>query len=98
MSKILSVKTAPNQKAILTIEVSEKELLWLKGNIEKIHIFSENNLENIARLVQRGKREATKYFLLPREFRNGILTSNSIRCTQIEKNNKCFFIFEVKKF
>lgn len=98
MSKIISVKSVQNQKALLTVEVSEKELLWLKGNIDKIHLFSENNLESISRLVQRGKREATKYFLLPREFRNGILTSNNIRCTQIEKNNKCFFIFEVKKF
>lgn len=98
MSKILSVKTATNQKVVLTLEVSEKELLWLRGNIDKIHIFSENNLDNTSRLVQRGKRESTKYFLLPREFRGGILTSNSIRCTQITNDKKCFFIFEVRKF
>ena len=98
MGKISSLKTISDDKVIVTLELTSAESVWLKGNLEKMHIFSENNLEIKTRLVQRGKKESTKYFLMPKEFRRGILPSNSIDCNKIETKTKCIFIFAVNKY
>lgn len=98
MGKISSVKTINDEKVTMTLELTQKEALWLKGNLDKMHVFSENNLEFETRLVQRGKRESTKYFLMPKEFRKGIIPSNSVKCNKIETTTKNLFIFAVDKF
>ncbi len=98
MGNILNIKTMSNDKIHVTLEMNQKEVQWLKGNMEKMHLFSEENLNEITRLVQRGKRESTKYFLMPREFRKGALPSNSIPCTRIETKTKYLFIFCANKY
>jgi hypothetical protein len=98
MGKILTLKTQSNEKINITLELSAQEVLWLKGNLEKMHLFSENNLEESTRLVQRGKRESTKYFLLPRNFRKGVMPSNDVPCTKIETKTRHIFIFGVNKY
>ncbi len=98
MGKISSLKTISDDKNIITLELSSQETVWIKGNMEKMHLFSENNLEYETRLVQRGKKESTKYFLMPKEFRKGIIPSNSIPCNRIETKTKYIFIFAVNKY
>lgn len=98
MGKITSVKALNGEKVEVKLEVTQKEMLWLKGNMEKMHIFSENSLDQTTRLVQRGKRESTKYFLMPKEYRKNILTSNAVKCTMIEGRTKQLFIFAVNKY
>ena len=66
--------------------------------MEKMHIFSENNLKYKARLVKRGKRESTKYFLLPKEFRKTVQASENVNSNVIETKTKAIFIFEVSKY
>lgn len=67
MGRILNLKSQSDEKINVTLELTTKEILWLKGNLDKMPLFSENNLEFELRLVQRGRRESTKYFLLPKE-------------------------------
>ena len=98
MGKITNLKTSPNDKVTITLELTQKEAMWLKGNLENIHIFSENNLEYTTRLVQRGKRESTKYFLIPKDLRKKIMISNSIKCNMIETNTKCVYVFSTNKY
>lgn len=98
MGKISTIKTINEEKVTVTLELNQKELLWLKGNIENVHIFAEKNLTCPSRLVQRGKRESTKYFLLPREYREGVLPSTKVKCNRIDTNTKVIFIFEVPKY
>ena len=98
MGKILNLKSINDEKVQVTLELSQKEVLWLKGNLEKMHLFSENNLDCETRLVQRGKRESTKYFLMPKEFRKGVVPSNSVMCTKIDTKTKHIFIFAVQKY
>ncbi len=98
MGKISSLKTISDDKVVVTLELSSNESVWLKGNLEKMHLFSENNLEYKTRLVQRGKKESTKYFLMPKEFRKGVVPSNSIECNKIETKTKNIFIFAVNKY
>lgn len=98
MGKITNIKTMSNDKCQVTLELTQKEIQWLKGNMEKMHLFSEENLDCETRLVQRGKRESTKYFLMPKDFRKGALPSNSIPCTRIETKTKFIFIFAANKY
>ncbi|MCA9496247.1 MAG: hypothetical protein KC589_04865 [Nanoarchaeota archaeon] len=98
MGKVTNLKTVSGDKVTITLELSEKEALWLKGNLDKMHLFSENNLEYTTRLVQRGTRDSTKYFLLPKDFRKGILLSNAIKCNRIETKTKYIFLFAVNKY
>lgn len=98
MGNITSLKSINSEKVEVKLELTQKEMLWLKGNLEKMHIFSENNLDMETRLVQRGKRESTKYFLMPKEFRKNVIISNSVKCTMIESKNKQIFIFAVNKY
>lgn len=98
MGKILNLKTISDDKVQVTLELTQNEVLWLKGNLEKMHLFSENNLDCETRLVQRGKRESTKYFLVPKDFRKGIIPSSSVLCTRIDGKTKHLFIFAVNKY
>ncbi len=98
MGKISSLKTVSEDKVVVTLELSSNETVWLKGNLDKMHLFSESNLEYETRLVQRGKKESTKYFLMPKEFRKGILPSSSIQCNRIETKTKYIFVFAVNKY
>lgn len=98
MGKILKIQNKGSEKVEVTLELSQKEVVWLRGNMTKMHLFSEGNLDFTTRLVQRGKRESTKYFLLPKEFRAGIMISNNIPCTRIETKTKYLYIFAANKY
>lgn len=98
MGKILQLKNKSNDKVEVTLELTQAEIERLKGNLDKMHLFSENILENNTRLVQRGKRDSTKYFLLPKDFKSGIMISDNVPCTRIETKSKYLYVFSVKKY
>lgn len=98
MGKISSLKAISDQKVQVTLELTQNEVLWLKGNLEQMHLFSEKNLEWDSKLIQRGKRESTKYFLLPRELRKNVTVSSNIKCARIDSKTKNIFIFSVPKY
>jgi hypothetical protein len=97
MARILELKNTAEKKVLATLELSREEYRYLGGNIDKIVIFSGENLENDSRLVQRGKKESTKYFLLPRKLRKGIEPCKDVRCDRIELKDKDVFVFEICK-
>lgn len=73
------------------------EYLQLKGHLEKVRIFSENIAEIQTNISQRGKNSATKYFLIPRQFRRGLKFNNSTSCQKMEFDDKVIFIYVVDK-
>ncbi len=97
MGKITKIQTN-NDKVTVTLEITNNEYSDLAGELEKIHIFSEENLNDFTRLVQRGKRDSTKYILVPRDYRHNIMLSDSIKCKTIETNTKKIMIFCVNKY
>ena len=40
MGKISSLKTVSEDKVVVTLELSSNETVWLKGNLDKMHLFS----------------------------------------------------------
>lgn len=97
MGKIIGLKNLNDNKIILNLEVNLGESVRLKGNLDNIQIFSENNLMTKTRVVKRGKRESTKYILIPKEYRDDIKPNENIRCKKIDCFNKSFLVFEIPK-
>ena len=96
MGKIINLKTVSEEKVFLTLELTQNEILKLKGSLDKMHLFSEENFDITTRLVQRGKRDSTKYILIPKEFRKIVVPSNNIKCDVIKTKNKNLLIFAVE--
>ena len=97
MGKILKIQNKTNEKVEITLEMTQSEAESLSGNLDGMHLFSEKNLTFKTRLVQRGKRNSTKYFLMPKEFRKDIMISNTIPCSRIETKTKYIYLFLVNK-
>lgn len=97
MGRILSTKTTKDGKVVFEVEMDYEEALELKGHIKNIHIFSEDTAEIKANLSQRGKNEATKYFLIPRELRACLKFNERVKCQKIENESRIIFVYVVDK-
>lgn len=97
MGKILGTKTTKEGKVVFEVEVDYEEALQLKGYIDNIFLFSEDTADIKTNLSTRGKNEATKYFLIPRELRENIKFNEKVKCQKIETSTKLIFIYLVNK-
>ena len=97
MGKVLGTKTTKEGNVLFEIELDYEEALQLKGHIQNIHIFSEDVADVKTNLSQRGKNEATKYFLIPRELRSGLKFNEKVKCQKLETDSKIIFVYVVDK-
>ena len=97
MGKILQVKNKNAENVEVTLELSQREIEKLAGNMNNIHIFSEDTLDTLTKVVQRGRRDSTKYFLMPKEFRKDIRAAGLTQCSKIETKTRNLYIFAVDK-
>ncbi|MBR9706438.1 hypothetical protein GOV14_05360 [Candidatus Pacearchaeota archaeon] len=97
MGRILGTKTTKEGKVVFEIELGYEEALQLRGHIQNIHVFSEDVADIKTNLSQRGKNEATKYFLIPRELRNNLKFNEKVKCQKIETDSKIIFVYVVDK-
>jgi hypothetical protein len=84
-------------RVVLEVESDYGEYLQLKGHLNEVYLFSENTVETRTNISQRGKNEATKYFLIPRELRKGFQWNNSVSCQKIDVKDKAIFVYVVNK-
>lgn len=73
------------------------EFLQLKGHLDDVHLFTENVAEVKTNISQRGKNEATKYFLIPRQFRKGFKFNNTTSCQRLDLKDKVIFVYVIDK-
>ena len=78
--------------------MSQKEFEFLQGAMGKIHIFAEKNNEKVTKLVTRGKKESSKYFLAPKSHRKILLASNSVPVQVIDTKTHYHVIYSNKKY
>lgn len=93
MGTILSSRMKDDGKVIFEIAVDYDEAVQLGGHMDKVHIFSENMGSIETYVSQRGKNEATKYFLIPKSMRKNIDMNMKIRCQKIETKNSSIFVY-----
>jgi hypothetical protein len=98
MGSIISSRVQSDGKVIYEIGLDKEEALQLKGHMDNIHVFSEDSAVIKSRISLRGKNEATKYFLIPRELRDDIRKSKEVTCQKIETKSKTVYIYVVDKF
>ena len=98
MSAIVSVKSLKEDSVQVTFEMDLNEYEDLKGNMFDLNIFSESNSHGLTRLVSRGKRESSKYFLVPRNYRKHFKISNEIPYQILETKYKFHIIYTINKF
>ena len=98
MGTILGSKVTGDGKIVYTVSLEPDESLQLKGHMDDIHLFSERTAEIKTNIATRGKNDATKYFLIPREIREGIKVNSEIACQKIETRTKVIFVYVMDKF
>ena len=96
MGTIINTKKRGN-KIISEILSDYEEYLELRGHLENIRLFSEDIAEVHTNISQRGKNAATKYFLIPKQFRKNIKFNNTTSCHKMEFGDKAVFIYVVDK-
>ncbi|MFW5886579.1 MAG: hypothetical protein ACOCUL_02365 [Bacteroidota bacterium] len=97
MGSIISTKTTKNGNIVFEVKMEYDEALQLKGHVQNVHLFTENVADTRTNLSGRGKNEATKYFLIPKELRKDIKLTDKVRCQKLETDSKIFFVYVVDK-
>jgi len=104
MGNILSTVVLKNNKIKFKVMLDESEAESLKGSMKNIHMFSENLCEEDARIVQKGAKGATKYFLLPKHFGYDMskeskrhLAGKKFLCQKIDSPSKVIFIYTINR-
>jgi len=96
MGAILASKR-DNDKVIVETLLEHRELAQLKGELDGIHMFSENASDTFTNITRRGKNEATTYFLVPRKLRRDISLNEPVLCQRIDTNEKAIFVYILQK-
>ncbi len=98
MAKILSTKRAQKKEGIIVEALLNKEeYLQLHGHMDNICMFSESIAQVQTNIAQRGKNYATKYFLIPRQFRKGFQFTKNVACQKLDLKENIFFIYSINK-
>jgi hypothetical protein len=96
MGSIISSRREAN-KVVVEAALDHEELVQLKGEIDDIHLFSEKIADLQTNISQRGKNEATKYFLIPRNLRKDLNIMEPVSCQRINTPDKAIFVYVVNK-
>ena len=94
---LIATYTESDVGLILPWFTDYEEAKQLRGNMANIHLFTENVLDMKTNISQRGKNESTKYFLIPKEARSGLVYDAKITCQRIDTSAKPFFVFAINK-
>jgi hypothetical protein len=98
MGQILKTRVIPKNKIILHIELPIKEAQNLKNHTKKIHIFSESNFEQEAKIKSKGKNYKIKSIEIPMCFKcKSDSKAREITYQKIETKRKTFYIVTIKK-
>jgi len=97
MGVILGSKIKDDGKVIVELALDYEEAIQLRGHMEDVHVFSEKVADIMTKIAQRGKNEATKYFLIPKELRKNLKLGSSVSCQKIDMKTKAIFVYVVDK-
>ena len=97
MGSILSSRVKDDGKIVFEVCIDQEEALQLKGHLESIHLFSEKTADSKTNMVQRGKNESTRYFLIPKNMRSNLGYKSISKCQKIETKSKVIFVYIMDK-
>jgi hypothetical protein len=94
MGKILKQKLK-DDGIVAEMFLTKEETKDLGGEMEDVTLFTESKAKVPARISLRGKREATKYFLIPKVLRRNLNLYGSVSCQRIQRCGKDIFVYVV---
>lgn len=97
MAKIISSKKHDDGKVTLELSMNYEESMRLKGNMENLHLISEDVADIKSNISFRGKNESTKYFLIPRQLRKDLMVKVDAACQRIDTDSKIVFVYMLEK-
>ncbi len=97
MGDIISSRIRDDGRVIFEVAIDYEEAKQLHGHMDKVHLFSEHSARYEANMTQRGKNEATKYFLVPRQLREDLKFRTNALCQKIDTASKIIFIYCIDK-
>lgn len=94
MGKILKQRRTLNG-VLAEIQLSTEEALDLGGVMDNVTVFTEDRARIETHISLRGKKEATKYFLIPRVLRKKLNLFGSVSCQRLQHGDKDIFVYVV---
>ena len=89
----MMTKQDENNTIILEMRVSQEEFRQLRGELNDIYLFTDRVANVPSKVSLRGRNEATRYFLIPRQLRKEIAVHGKVSCQRIENSGKSIFVY-----
>jgi hypothetical protein len=95
MGTILCTRRYEHSKDKIIVEVlmHQEEFRQLRGELDDVYLFSQRVSTVPSKMSLRGRNEATKYFLIPRELRKKIAIFGEVGCQRFDHDGKSIFIY-----
>jgi hypothetical protein len=94
MGKILKQRLK-DDTVVAEIALTKEEAKDLGGEMEDITLFTETRATTPSRVSMRGRKEATKYFLIPKTLRRSMNTMGSVSCQRLKRAGKDIFVYVI---
>jgi hypothetical protein len=86
------------EKVVYDVLINEEEHLFLKGHMDLIHIFSDENFKHETAILRRGHKNGATYLKIPNCLKSRKKTNYSqIHSQKIEEDSKVYYIFTLDK-
>jgi len=96
MASVVSSKRN-GEGVIVEMQMSDTEALRLNGHLDNIHVVAEQAACIPTNISLRGKNDATKYLLIPKSLRQGMVFNNEVRCQKLDTDSKTIFVYVIDK-
>jgi len=81
-------------KVVVELLLDKAEYRQLRGELDRVYLFSERVAGTPSRVSLRGRNEATRYFLIPRQLRKRLAVHGCVSCQRIEsEDGKSIFVY-----
>lgn len=87
-----------DDKVVVEALIDKDEVVQLKGHIDEVYLFSARTADLETSVSLRGKNQATKYFLIPRELRRDLQFNSDVKCQRVDADGKAIFVYVVDSF
>jgi hypothetical protein len=85
-------------KVIVEVLLDQTEYRNLAGEIDNVYLFTERAATIPSKVSLRGRNEATKYFLIPRQLRKKLPIQGGISCQRLDCEGRSIFIYVVDPY
>ncbi len=98
MGKIIASKIMLNNNLLFKILLDVEEVVALKNAFRNVYVFSPTLCTNEAKIIERGRKNSSKYFEIPFKLRfRKKKIHDSLSYQKLESNSKVFYIYVINK-